>query len=79
MIFNTVAIYTLSFYKWCSFKVSCCVINCSLIKKYDFFVFVQNKGTCVATLDIKEGGVGVSDSNVVTYVKCSNLSVDVTP
>ena len=40
---------------------------------------IRNEGTCVATLDVKEGGVGVSDSNVITDVKCSNLSVDVTP
>ena len=39
-------------------------IHCSLIEKY-FFVFLRNEGIFVATLDVKEGGVEVSDSNVI--------------
>ena len=33
-------------------------IHCSLIKKHDFFVFLQNEGIFVATLDDKGGGGG---------------------
>ena len=40
-------------------------ILCNLIKKYDFFVFLRNEGIFVATFDIKEPGVEVSDSNVI--------------
>ena len=31
-------------------------IHCSLIKIHDFFVFLQNKGIFVATLDVKKRG-----------------------
>ena len=41
-------------------------IHCSLIKKHDFFVFLQNEGIFVATLDDKGGGgVGGSDFNII--------------
>ena len=39
-------------------------IHCSLIEKYDFFVFLRNEAIFVATLNVKEEWVGVSDSNV---------------
>ena len=45
--------------------LKCLGIHCSLIKRYDFFVFLRNEEIFVATLDVKEGGVGVSDSNVI--------------
>ena len=35
------------------------------LKKYDFFVFLQNEGIIVATLDVKREGLEASDSNTI--------------
>ena len=47
----------------------------------DFFVFLRNEGIFVATLDVKGGGAGVSDSNVILTLSVvrGNLNMDVTP